>query len=68
MIILSDDYRNDKPGENGSGFSPESNEIDDFFAQFDEIAGGLSKDNPTDSSKINSKSDAGAHAGSASKY
>lgn len=67
MIILSDDYRNDKTGENRSGFSPESNEIDDFFAQFDEIAEGLSKDNPTDSSNINSTSDAGAHAGSASE-
>lgn len=44
MIILSDDYRNDKSGENNDKFFSESNEIDDFFAQFDEIAEGLNKD------------------------
>ena len=43
MIILSDDYRNDKSGENNDKFFSESNEIDDFFAQFDEIAEGDKK-------------------------
>ena len=41
---MSDDYRNDKSGENNDKFFSESNEIDDFFAQFDEIAEGLNKD------------------------
>ena len=52
VIILSDDYRNDKSGENNDKFFSESNEIDDFFAQFDEIAEGLNKDDTAGSGNI----------------
>ena len=52
VIILSDDYRNDKSGENNSTFFSKSNEIDDFFAQFDEIAEGFNKDDTVDSDTL----------------